>query len=219
MIVAIHQPDLLPYSGFWFKMASSDVFVLAIHDQFQKHGYQRRVKMRDTWVSHQLEGKPSLVPIDSVNVRPGWQDRLGDSIRGRYVGAKHWRRRGPDLLDRIHAVEGTSLVDVNVGLIEVVRDLLDIRTPLVTTVPPTQVHVPRLVEEVQLVGGDVYLSGSGGRAYMGPEGEQLFADAGIELRWSAHQHLTGDSIVTVLLDFDDPMAVVNNTGPAASVTR
>ena len=207
MIVAIHQPDLLPYSGFWYKMINSDVFVLAIHDQFQKHGYQRRVKMRDSWVSHQLDGKPSLVPIDTVNVLPGWQTRLSDSIRGRYLGAKHWRDRGPDLLDRIQAVEGTSLVDVNVGLIEVVRDLLDIRTPLVTTVPPTQVHVPRLVEEVQLVGGDVYLSGSGGRAYMGPEGEQLFMVSRVWLvdgpRWLLRGTLVGQA---ALVDGEDSPA-------------
>jgi len=60
-LVSIHQPDLLPYSGFWFKTAVSDVFVVARHDQFQKHGYQRRVAMRESWVSHQLVGKPSLV--------------------------------------------------------------------------------------------------------------------------------------------------------------
>ena len=51
MRVTIHQPDLLPYSGFWFKMATSDTFVLSVHDQFQKHGYQRRVKMRGAWCS------------------------------------------------------------------------------------------------------------------------------------------------------------------------
>ena len=86
MIVAIHQPDLLPYSGFWFKMATSDVFVLAVHDQVQKHGYQRRVRMRETWVSHQLVGKPSLVPISAVQVQHGWQGRLADAIRGRSAG-------------------------------------------------------------------------------------------------------------------------------------
>jgi hypothetical protein len=211
MIVAIHQPDLLPYSGFWYKMINSDVFVLAIHDQFQKHGYQRRVKMRDSWVSHQLEGKPSLVPIDSVIVHDGWQGRLSDSIRGRYIGARHWPDRGPDLLDRIQTLKGRTLVEVNIGLIDMVRDLLEITTPLVTTAPPTRVHVPRLVEEVQLVGGDVYLSGTGGRAYMGTEGEQLFTDAGIELRWSEHVPLTSDSIMTIWLDLDDPRTAITNT--------
>ena len=61
--VAIHQPDLLPWSGFWYKMMNVDTFVLAIHDQLQKHWVQRRVMMRDSWVSLPLVGKPQLIPL------------------------------------------------------------------------------------------------------------------------------------------------------------
>ncbi len=209
-VVGIHQPDFLPYSGFWYKMLKSDVFVLAVHDQFQKHGYQRRVKMRDTWVSHQLVGKPALVPIDSIQVQPGWQGRLVDAVRGRYLGARHYKDRGQELLQRIEAAQGDSLVEVNVALIEIVRDMLDIRTPMVTTPPPTGAGVDRLIEVVSMVGGDEYLSGTGGLAYMGEDAEQRFAYQGIKLSWSRHHHVTGDSIVTVLVDFDDPMDAVLN---------
>lgn len=208
MIVAIHQPDLLPYSGFWFKMVTSDAFVLAVHDQFQKHGYQRRVKMRDTWVSHQLVGKPALVPINTIDVQPGWQGRLTDAIAGRYRGSRHWADRGVELLDRIAACEGDALVDANVALIEVIRSLLDITTPLVITDPPTGQGVPRLIEQVSMAGGDTYLSGAGGAAYMGPDADARFAEAGITLTWSDHAHVTGDSIVSVLLDHDDPREII-----------
>lgn len=210
MRVAIHQPDLLPYSGFWYKMATSDAFVLAVHDQFQKHGYQRRVMMRGSWCSHQLVGKPALVPISAIEVQSGWQQRLSDVVRGRYADARYFRTRGHDLLDGIAAAQGATLVEVNVALIEVVRDLLGIATPLLVTEPPTQSGIERLIEQVGLVGGDRYLSGSGGRAYMGEDAESRLAEAGIALEWSAHHHLTGDSIVTVLLEHDDPMAAVLN---------
>lgn len=60
MRVTIHQPGLLTYSGFWYKMAVSDAFVVSRHDQFQKQGYQRRVRMRGTWASHRLVGGPGL---------------------------------------------------------------------------------------------------------------------------------------------------------------
>ena len=112
MKVTIHQPDLLPYSGFWFKMATCDTFILSVHDQFQKHGYQRRVTMRDSWCSHQLVGKPSMVPINTVEVADGWQSRIADVIRGRYAGARslrlprsrarrpHPRQRGQDCWTR-----------------------------------------------------------------------------------------------------------------------
>lgn len=207
-LVTIHQPDLLPYPGFWFKMATSDVFVLAVHDQFQKHGYQRRVRMRETWVSHQLVGKPALVPISTVEVQPGWQGRLCNAIRGRYAAARHFATRGTDLLAQVEAAQGITLVEVNRALIDIVRDLLAIATPVVVTDPPQQAGIERLIEQVSMVGGDAYLSGTGGTAYMGEDAPERFADAGIDLRWSEHVMSTGDSIVTVLMDHDDPLGTV-----------
>lgn len=214
MIVALHQPDFLPYTGFWFKMIKADGFVLAVHDQFQKRGYQRRVAMRGTWASLQLVGQPVHVPISTISVQEGWQDRVIDAIRGRYSGATHWRSRGPDLLDRIATCQGTTLVEVNVSLIHVVRGLLQIDTPLLTTAPPVRAGIDRLIEQVHMVGGTGYLSGSGGSAYMGDNATERFAEAGLTLQWSPHRHLTSDSIVTVLMDYEDPMdAILNTSSP------
>lgn len=207
-LVSIHQPDLLPYSGFWFKMAVSDVFVVARHDQFQKHGYQRRVAMRESWVSHQLVGKPSLVPITDIGVAPGWQDRLGAAIRGRYRGATHWKERGEALCERIDACSGDHLDEVNLALIHVIRETLGISTELAFTDPPTGSGRDRLVEQVRAVGGSSYLSGTGGASYLGDTAEDDFAAEGIELQWSHHRPVTGDSVVTLLMDHDDPLAAV-----------
>lgn len=214
MKISIHQPDLLPYSGFWYKMATSDGFIVSKHDQFQKHGYQRRVRMRDAWCSHLLDGKPSMVPITEVVVRDGWQKNLTDIIGGRYRTAKHWKDRGTELVERIGAAEGRTLDEVNLAMIEIVRDMLGITTPLLFTDPPTKNGPDRLIEQVLAVGGTEYLSGAGGRAYMGNEAEADFAEHGITLSWSKHHHSTGDSIVSVLLDEDDPMATVLNEEPA-----
>ena len=93
-------------------------------------------------------------------------------------------------------------------MIEIVRDMLGITTPLVTTPPPQGHNVARLIEQVSMVDGDVYLSGSGGLAYMGPDAPQVFREHGIELTWSRHEHLTGDSVVTLLLDEEDPMPAI-----------
>ena len=208
MRVAIHQPDLLPYSGFWFKMATSDRFVVAVHDQFQKHGYQRRVTMRGTWCSHRLVGKPSLVPINRVEVAEGWQAHLVDVIQGRYRGARHWPTRGQELVAGIAACRGRFLDEVNLEMIRLVRDQLGITTELVTTPPPEHASVDRLIEQVSAVGGTEYLTGPGAASYLGEGAEEHFAAAGIKLVWSTHRATTGDSIVTVLLDHDDPMDLV-----------
>ncbi|MDO4716555.1 MAG: WbqC family protein, partial [Propionibacteriaceae bacterium] len=137
MRVAIHQPDLLPYSGYWYKMATSDAFIVSRHDQFQKHGYQRRVKMRQAWCSHVLVGKPSLVPITQVEVAPGWQQHLVNNIRGRYSRAAYYSTRGTELCERILSSSGTMLDEVNLALIEHIREMIGITTPLLFTDPPT----------------------------------------------------------------------------------
>lgn len=209
MRVAIHQPDLLPWSGFWFKMANVDLFVLAVHDQLQKHWVQRRVTMRDTWVTLPLVGKPHLVPINSVEVKPGWADHLDSSIRGRYARARHWRDRGPDVLERIHAAGHlTNLAEINTTLIRSFAEVLGITTELVVTDPPREKGLERVLEVLQQVGATSYLSGTGARDYIRDEGERRFRELGIDLVWSDHEKTTGDSIVTLLMDEDDPMEIV-----------
>lgn len=208
MRVAIHQPDLLPWSGFWFKMVNCDTFVLAVHDQLQKHWVQRRVMMRETWVTLPLVGKPHLVPINTVEVKDGWQQHLVDSIRGRYVGAPHWKDRGVDVIDRIVSVEGSNLAEINIALMHHIRQMLGITTPLLVTDPPQHAGLERVLEVLQAVGATSYLSGTGARDYIREEGTRRFGELGIELVWSDHEKTTGDSIVTVLMDYDDPMEII-----------
>lgn len=208
MRVAIHQPDLLPWSGFWFKMAGVDRFVLAVHDQLQKHWVQRRVMMRETWVTLPILGKPHLVPIDTVEIKDGWKDHLYSSIKGRYSTARHWRDRGPWLLEAIAGVEGTNLASVNIQLIEAVRDYLGLTAELVVSPVPESAGVDRVLEVLQWAGATSYLSGTGARDYIRDDGMAKFRELGIELVWSEHEKTTGDSIVTVLMDHDDPMDVI-----------
>lgn len=208
MRVAIHQPDLLPWSGFWFKMINVDRFVLAVHDQLQKHWVQRRVMMRDTWVTMPLVGKAHLVPINTVEVHPHWKSHLESSIRGRYSSSRHWKARGPELLERIHAVESSNLAEINIALIRSMAEWLGIATELVVSPVPETAGVDRVLEVLQWSGATSYLSGTGARDYIRDEGMAKFEALGIELVWSDHQKTTGDSIVTVLMDYDDPLEII-----------
>lgn len=208
MRVAIHQPDLLPWPGFWFKMLNCDTFMLAVHDQLQKHWVQRRVRMRDTWVTLPLTSGAHLVPINETIVKPGWQDHLESSIRGRYVGSRHWTSRGGDVLEMIHAVDSHNLAEINHQLILAVRDYLGITTEVVVTEPPTERGADRVLEQLRMVGATTYLSGTGAVDYLDAPAQERFREQGIALEWSDHHKTTGDSIVTVLMDHDDPMEVV-----------
>ena len=47
--IAIHQPNLIPWFPFFYKMAHCDKFILMIHCQFEKNGYQNRAFVKNEW--------------------------------------------------------------------------------------------------------------------------------------------------------------------------
>lgn len=216
MIVAGHQPDLLPYSGFWHKMACADVFDLKVHDQFQVAGYQRRVLMRGRWASIPVVGNPRRAPIDRVELVPRTaREALGNLVIGRYRGAPHWSDHGPWLLSLIEQARTIHLWEFNLHLILGMRERLGIGTPVAIAPPPRAHGSAGLVDVLRRYGADTYLSGPGGRAYMGDCHE--FAEAGIAVRWSEHAPPTSDSVVSLLMDLDDPLAAIMATRAAAVV--
>jgi len=117
--------------------------------------------------------------------------------------------RGQRVLDEISSIKTDMLWEFNFRLILFIRDMLGIETPLTLSRPAAEglrgsaglIHAmtafPRPL---------TYLSGTGARGYMGDL--QEFKDAGIPVVWSNHEHVTGDSILTVLFDYEDPMSVV-----------
>lgn len=207
MIVASHQPDLFPYSGFFYKLAKADIFDLKIWDQYTKGGYQRRVKMRDKWAGVPVIARSSLSPINTLRIDP---DRapvlLVAEIRKRYIGAKHWDKYGPAICDEIMATRTELLWQFNLSMILMVSDILGIRTPVGLGCQHMNRGSAGLVESLGAYGTPTYLSGTGAKVYMGDC--QEFTDAGMEVIFSKHQPFTGDSILTVLMDEDDPLSVV-----------
>lgn len=207
MIVAGHQPDLLPYSGFWFKMAHADVFDLKIFDQFQKRGYHRRVLMRDQWASVPVIGSTHLLPIVDVRIDPDQaRTALSQVILGRYQKSPNWSTYGPWILDLLTRPRTERLWQFNLELILGVREVLGITTPIAIAPPPSLPGSAGLVQMLGRYGATTYLSGTGGRAYMGELAE--FEEADIAVRWSEHRAESGDSILSILMDHPDPMAAV-----------
>lgn len=208
LIVSGHQPDLLPYSGFFYKMAMADIFDLKIYDQFVDKGYQRRVKMRDQWASLPvLRGSSSLMPIIDKRIELDAPHVLVKTISGRYRNARYWKARGPAILDMVTDIHTDRLWQFNLELILGIRDFLGITTPVSISVPTEGKGSAGIVNGLRRYGTDVaYLSGTGAQGYMGDC--QEFIDADIEVLWSRHQPITGDSILSVILDYEDPLSVV-----------
>lgn len=209
MIVAGHQPLLLPSTRYFYKMAKADVMDLRWQAQFVKSGYFHRVKMRDKWFTLPLSPRPGQFDsISTVRVDLPEAKRLfRQTMEGRYGGARFYKTRGVELVEKFDSLGSDYLWQIDLDLTLYLRDQLGIETPVSLGVPSIGGKGEGVLSTMRCYPGvDAYLSGTGAMKYM--EDTSCFDDAGIKVIWSRHAPVTDDSIVSIMMDHSDPIDFV-----------
>lgn len=218
MIIASRPVDLLPCSGFWYQMAKVDLFDLRLFDRIHAVSPQRRVMMRGRWATMPVLVGPAGALISDARIVPVETARtLTAVITERYAGARHWSTRGAQVLDMIDQAHTEHLWQFNLHLILGIREMLDIRTPISISRAPVDTGGAALASVMSAYQATSYLSDTAGRAYIG--GDESYECVGINIVWSAHRPVTGDSILSLLMDYDDPMSVVMAEDAPARLPR
>ncbi len=195
-VVAVHQPNYLPWLGFFAKAAQADVFVLLDDVQFEKGGYTNRVEVKTA------QGRTLLtVPVEAGGATPPRIDELRIAKDGRwtvrhvktlaqsYARTPGWSAYGPQI-NGILASGETHLATLNERLIGATLDAFAIEARIVRASalgPRAERGNAGVVEICRRLGAATYLSGAGGRKYNDPA---TFAAAGIDLAYAAFEHPT-----------------------------
>jgi hypothetical protein len=187
-VAAIHQPQYLPYLGFFHKITQSDVFVILDDTQFQKRGVQHRnrIKTREGWQWLTVPVlRHSAQPIRDVALDPTapWQRRHINALRSNYGRAPYFARYGQEI-DGLLNQPWVSLCELDMALIRWVMAILSIDTPVrfASELNVTGTGSERLAGLCRAVNADRYLSGSGGRRYMDME---VFERNSVRVLWQA----------------------------------
>jgi hypothetical protein len=198
MIVAAHQPNYLPWLGFFDKLARCDKFLILDHCQFERQGFQNRAKVRmgDGWKwltvpVVQKSRDERILDKEIANDRDGrlrWGRKQYATLEQVYRGTPHFQRYAPGLHD-IFEARWEKLVDLNLALLGFCMAALEIRTPLLRTSrmgPLTGQKSELVLNMCKAAGATVYLSGSGAsKEYLD---RAAFAAAGVELRFQQFAH-------------------------------
>lgn len=191
MIVTIHQPNYLPYLGFFHKLLISDVFVLFDTAQYSKHSFQNRNRIKTprgaTWLTVPVR-RGDFRSIQEAEIDRGrdWAARHWAAIQANYARAANFDTYA-DQIRRILEKPWKQLAALNEALILAFARFFDLGSkvlrssdlPIRQDLPPSE----RLAEIVRHVGGDTYISGVGGLDYIDP---RAFRD--INLRLQAFRH-------------------------------
>ncbi|PKR84631.1 WbqC family protein [Heyndrickxia camelliae] len=174
MIVGIHQPNYIPWYGFFHKMLSSDVFVI-LDDVLCSNKEERRnvIKGSNGMISLAIPiiNKKAKIKEVVMNNQLNWKHRHIFTLQGCYQKAKYWEDLSPSFID-IYQHSGTKLVDLNLAFIEFIREYLDIRTPIIRSSEMSEVYGEKntkLISICKSLGAHIYLSGLGAKSYMNEE--------------------------------------------------
>jgi len=193
-IVAIHQPNYLPWLGFFHKMSAADIFVFLDTVQFSKNSFQNRNKIRTSqgwqWLTVPIlaKGRTGQLTKDvRANLRVNWQEKHWHSIQQNYGRASYFRVHRGFLEDAYLGNEWQLLVDVSMHFIKYMAHSLGITCETIrsSSLGVTGTGTDHLLDICLAVGGDVYLSGPSGSAYLDLE---RFSQAGVGVRFHAYHH-------------------------------
>lgn len=210
MRIAIHQPQFMPWLGYFDKMDKVDVFVLLDNVQFKKNEFQNRnkIKTSNNWlwltvpVNFNFGDKILDVKIDN---RSNWQKKHLYTIQTNYGKAQFFKEYQP-AIEQLYQNKYVLLSPLNTDTINLIKNLFSIKTEVVpaSSIPdlnedPTQ----RLLDICRYFKADAYLAGAGGKGYMEIK---RFKDAGIKLLF---QHFVHPEYKQVYDSFEPFMSAID----------
>lgn len=193
--VVIHQPDFIPYLGFFHRFLSADLYLVLDHVQFvngTSQAWTHRDKIKTPggaqWLSVSVQKVPRDTPINQVTLSDAvdWRAANLRLLEANYRLAPFYGEIMPSLR-RLYAEPARRLVDFNLSSIRMLMSLLDVERPMIlsSALSPRGARNELLVDLLQKVAADKYLSGVGARDYME---ESMFSANGIKVIWQNFRH-------------------------------
>jgi hypothetical protein len=189
-VLAAHQPQYLPWLGFFDKIAQADVFVLLDNVQFKKNEWQNRNRIKGPsgpqWITVPVRHRfpQTIAEVEVLESQP-WRRKHLRALESNYGKAACFDETMPLLYAALER-PWERLADLNIELVRRLADRLGIDTTLRlgSEVAAREDPTLRLVDLCLELGADTYLSGAGGD-YLD---SSAFADAGLSLRFQRFEH-------------------------------
>lgn len=189
-VVAVHQPNYLPWFGYFHKIHRADVFVFLDDVEYTSGSWinRNRIKTPDGWTWLTVPVRDSGGPIAEVRIarERRWQEVHRKSLQQNYGKASHFEEVFP-LFERLYDREWEWLHELNVAAVEHVADEIGLECRFVrsSALSVETTRTDRLVDICERLDADRYLSGTGARSYTDPD---RFDEAGIELEYQSFEH-------------------------------
>lgn len=219
MIVAVHQPQYLPWLGYFDKIDKADIFCFLDNVQFKKNEWQNRNRIKTSngwqWLTTPVRYRfPQMINEVKINNTLNWRRKHLQALITNYHKAPFFDNF-IDLFRQVYSKNWEYLNDLNVYLIRSILNSLTIsQKPAVFS---SELHLSsdptdRLIDICKNLGADTYLSGQDGINYLNQE---RFRQRGIKL---IVQHFNHPVYPQLFAEFQSHLSIVDllfNCGPGS----
>ncbi|MDQ6958097.1 MAG: WbqC family protein [Mariprofundaceae bacterium] len=217
-LITIHQPNFLPWPGFFHKWMLADAMVLLDTVQYEKNEWQNRNRIKTAsgaqWITVPVNYRyPQKIKEVTIADRR-WVRKVCSSIEQSYAKAPCFEAYWPSVREVLNQ-PFVRLKDLNVALIRLVGDAVGCTSPLLLA-SELEVHhadpTERLIEICSGMDGDAYLSGQEGRTYLQRE---QFAQSGLTLYFQQIEMLEYPQLHGDFVPYLSVLDMLFNTGADA----
>ncbi|MDH3267270.1 MAG: WbqC family protein [Ignavibacteria bacterium] len=188
MTVAIHQPNFLPWLGYFYKLSICDCFVFLDDAQFSKNSFINRNKIKTPrgadWLTLPVQSSGKFGQnINEVRINnfADTNKKILTTIKMNYSKAEYFKQYFPEL-EEIFNNSSENLSELNINLILWIYKILQINKQFYYSSKILDVQgsaTEKLISICEKLECNTYLSGFGGLKY---QEEELFSAANIELK-------------------------------------
>jgi len=188
--IAIHQPNYIPWLGYFFKIHQADCFVFLDDAQYSTSGMHNYHYLKTENGSQRIKIPVHQSLGDKINEvklknDQGWNKKHLELIKNNYQMAEYFEEVFADLETLLNE-EHEYLYTMNISILKFLCNKLGIETELLNS-SALNIHTvreERIIDICHALEANIYYSGTGARAY---QSEGNFLQKGIELRYSEYK--------------------------------
>ena len=173
MIVAVHQPQYLPWLGYFDKIRRADVFCYLNDVQYKKNEWQNRNRIKTAqgwqWITVPVRYRfPQKINEVYINNAVEWKKKHLQAMVTNYNRAPYFKQV-VGILEDAFSKDWEFISELNVHLIESLKIMLNLETKRSVHSSDLELRdepTDRLIDICKALGADTYLAGQGGIEYM-----------------------------------------------------
>lgn len=220
----MHQPDYLPWLGYFNKIALSDNFIFFDTASFSKGGFHERNKVKTatgwTYLTIPIPHQACFGPLNKVELPENiiWANKHWRTFKSCYERAPYWEKYSP-FFEEMYLAIGSfkTLDDLNAHIITYMTKEFGLSAKLSRASDYDFDHSLKSTEAIlaviKQVGATEFLAGPSGKKYLN---QTRFLEEGIKLYFQEYHHPVYNQKYPPFIPGLSAIDLLFNEGPNAS---